>query len=185
MRAGRPESPRRDAPARERPPAEPRRTGPALTALVALALVAAFFAWVSAEPFWLAVGHGERGTATITRCVGDGVAQRCTGRFVAADGGVVARVVLLGVGEQHRAAGAAVPARMVDRASGQAYVGDDGLALHLRWTLGLLLVLLCGAGIAWATGATRLADRRARRWAMAGSAAGPVLLVLGFLVAAW
>jgi hypothetical protein len=33
--------------------------------------------------------------------------------------------------------------------------------LHLRWAVGLLLVLACGFGIGLATGATRLASRRA------------------------
>ena len=44
------------APSRTPPPPRPL---PGLAALVLLSLVAAFFAWVSAEPFWLAVGHGD------------------------------------------------------------------------------------------------------------------------------
>jgi hypothetical protein len=170
-----------------RPPRRaPRRPATALAALVLFSLLAAFFAWVSAEPLWLAVGHGDRGTATVTRCTGTGVGQRCTGAFTAADGRFTAtRVALLGVGEVDRRQGAAVSARMVDRDSRRAYVGNDGLAMHLRWTLGLLLLLLCGAGIVWTTGARRLEDGRARRWAVLASLGGPVLFALGFLAAAW
>jgi hypothetical protein len=186
MRGGRHGSLHRSAVAagRPAPPPAPRRTGRALVALVVLSLCAAFFGWVSAEPLWLAVGHGDRGTATVTRCTGGGVGQRCVGEFRGPDG-FTARVTLLGVGGEARRSGTAVPARMADRDSPQAYVGDDRLALHLRWIVGLLLVLACGAGIAWATGATRLADRRARRRAVLGSLAGPLLLTVGFLVAAW
>jgi hypothetical protein len=189
MRAGRrtgslhrsPSATTRTAPARS-----PRRAGPALTALVALSLLAAFFGWVSAEPFWLAVGHGSAGTATVDRCTGSGVAQRCVGRFAEADGRfVTARVTLLGVTDAERHAGAAVGARMVGSGSDRAYVRTDGLGLHLRWGLGLALVLLCGAGIAWATGATRLENPLARRRAVLASLAGPLLLALGFLAAAW
>jgi hypothetical protein len=140
---------------------------------------------VSAEPLWLAVGHGDRGSATVTRCTGSGVAQRCAGEFTSADGTSSTRVALLGVAGEQRRAGAVVTARMVDADSRQAYVEVHGLGLHLRWGLGLLLVLLCGAGIAWATGATRLESRQARRRAVLASLAGPLLLALGFFVASW
>lgn len=170
---------------RSRPARQPRRTGPALVALVLLSLVASFFGWVSAEPLWLAAGHGDRGTATIDRCVGSGIGQRCTGRFTAERGGSATGVALLGVPGHQRRPGTALPARMVDRDSRQAYVGEDGLVLHVRWATGLALVLLCGAGIAWASGAARLENRRARRRAILISLAGPLLLALGFLAAAW
>jgi hypothetical protein len=187
MRAGRPSVHRsRSAADRKAPPRPPRRTGPALTALVVLSLLAAFFGWVSAEPLWLAVGHGNSGTATVDRCTGSGVAQRCVGRFAEANGRfVTGRVALLGVAEAERHAGTTVRARMVGSESRQAYVGTDGLGLHLRWALGLALVLLCGAGIAWATGATRLGDRLARRRAVLASLAGPLVLAIGFIAAAW
>ncbi|MEH0841722.1 hypothetical protein V6U81_04910 [Micromonospora sp. CPCC 205711] len=42
----------------------------------------------------------------------------------------------------------------------------------------------CGAGIARWTGATRLAERGQRRWAVAGAYAGPLLITVGFLLAA-
>lgn len=169
-----------------RSPRTPRRPTSGLPGLVALALVAAFFGWVSAEPFWLAVGHGDRGTATVARCTGDGVTQRCTGAFAAADGRfTVDRVTLLGVEPAGRSAGAVTPARMVSPDSRQAYVGATGLLLHLRWVLGFVLVLLCGYGIAGLTGARRLETARARRAAVLTSLAGPLVLLGGFLGAAY
>ncbi|AEV88679.1 hypothetical protein ACWT_7668 [Actinoplanes sp. SE50] len=169
---------------RRRPPA----THPvgALTALLGLSLLAAFFAWVSAEPFWLAVGHGDPGYATTTHCHGDGLTQHCTGRFASADGRIaVRRVTLLGISGGAREPGAVARARMVNRDSGQAYAGPPGMLLHLRWALGFLLVLICGYGIAGATGARRLESPRARRGALLASVLGPVLLLAGFLAAAY
>ncbi|WP_305784989.1 hypothetical protein [Symbioplanes lichenis] len=161
---------------------DPRRPATGLVALLALALVAAFFSWVSAEPFWLAVGHGRTGTATVARCVGEGVSQRCAGTFTPAGSATaVEGVALLGVGSAQRAGGTATPARMVSTSSRQAYVGDTGLLMHLRWTLGFLLVLLCGLGIALLTGTGRLETARARRNALLMSLAGPLLLLGGFL----
>jgi hypothetical protein len=169
---------------RRKPPA--RSPAGALFAMVTLGLVAAFFGWVSAEPFWLAVGHGDQGYATTTHCRGDGLAQRCTGRFDTADGEFsVARVTLLGVSGEGRAVGAISPARMVSPGSDQAYTASAGALMHLRWALGFLLVLLCGYGIAEATGARRLRTRPARRRAWIGGFAGPLLLLAGFLVAAY
>ena len=175
---------------RGKPPARttPAPRGPAagLLGLVTMALIAAFFSWVSAEPFWLAVGHGDRGVATVSQCVGSGVTQRCHGSFATDDGGFsVEKVTLLGVDAGSRNTGAIVPARMVSPDSRQAYVGDAGLMLHLRWTLGFVLVVLCGYGIAGMTGARRLETARSRRNAVLISLAGPVLLLLGFLAAAY
>jgi hypothetical protein len=163
-----------------------RKPAPALFALITLALVATFFAWVSAEPFWLAVGHGDRGYATTTACSGSGVVQRCAGRFAAADGSFeVSRVGLLGVTAGQRAGGAVTPARMVSADSRMAYVGDTSLLVHLRWVLGFVLVLMCGYGIARLTGARRLDDPRARRLVILASVLGPVALLAGFLAAAY
>jgi hypothetical protein len=163
-----------------------RRPARPLFALITLALMATFFAWVSAEPFWLAVGHGTPGYATTTACRGGGVAQRCAGRFDAADGSfAVARVTLLGVADGKRAAGAVTPARMVSAGSRTAYLGDAGLLVHLRWMLGFVLVLVCGYGIASLTGARRLDDARARRLMILASLAAPVVLLAGFLFAAY
>jgi hypothetical protein len=186
---------------RGKPPADrphpPRRPVSGLVALVALGLIAAFFSWVSAEPFWLAVGHGEGGTATVTRCTGSGITQRCFGSFSAtgdsssagdsssSDGFDVPRVTLLGVESTARAAGTSVPARMVSADSRQAYVGPAGPMIQLRWMLGFILVVLCGYGIARLTGARRLETGLASRAAVAVSLAGPVLLLVGFLSAAY
>jgi hypothetical protein len=176
----------RPAPAPRRTPRDPRRPLGGLIALLALGLVAAFFSWVSAEPFWLAVGHGRNGTATVERCTGSGVTQRCTGTFVAAGGAYsVPDLALLGVEPKQKAAGSVVSARIVSTTSRQAFVGGTGTLLHLRWTLGFLLVLLCGFGIAGLTGASRLENAQARRGALLISLAGPLVLLAGFLVATY
>ncbi|GAA4931566.1 hypothetical protein [Actinoplanes utahensis] len=174
----------------DRPPGRRRRRParnplPALLSLVLLSLVAAFFGWVSAEPFWLAVGHGDTGYATTTRCHGDGLTQRCTGRFATTDGDfAVSRVTLLGIAGPAREPGSISPARMVSPASTQAYTAPAGPLMHLRWGLGFLLVLICGYGIAETTGARRLPPR-ARRTAVIASFLGPLLLLGGFLAAAY
>ncbi|MEU8615840.1 hypothetical protein AB0C29_48450, partial [Actinoplanes sp. NPDC048791] len=167
--------------ARRRAP-EPRRPAAGLFGLLALGLIAAFFAWVSAEPFWLAVGHGDRGSATVTRCTGSGVSQRCTGQFTAANGTYrVDRLALFGIEPTQRVPGTSAPARMVSSDSRQAYVGDTGVLVHLRWALSFVLVLLCGLGIAALTGVRRLETARARRGALLVSLAGPLVLLAGFL----
>ncbi|MCA2213839.1 hypothetical protein [Jidongwangia harbinensis] len=176
--------PGRGRPPRPRPQS-PRRPLPGLAGLIVFALAAAFFSWVSAEPFWLAVGHGDAGTATVHQCIGSGVGQRCSGSFTAADGGyTVNKVALLGVDTAATREGGTTPARMVAADSRQAYVGT-GLLVHLRWLLGFLLVLFCGYGIAGTTGARQLETSRARRHAVLISLAGPALLLAGFLVAAY
>ncbi|MGI5214365.1 hypothetical protein [Plantactinospora sp. CA-290183] len=168
-----------------RPPGPPRHPAPGLAGALLLALLASFFAWVSAEPFWLAVGHGDRGTATVTGCAGVGIGQHCRGDFSAVAGGRTVRDVrLVGVGGDSREAGSRMSARMVPD-SQKAYVGAGTALLHLRWALGLALVLVCAIGTGWVTGALRLADRRARRRAALVSVAGPLLLAAGFLTAAY
>jgi hypothetical protein len=169
---------------RATPPRPQRRPAVGLPATVLLALVATFFAWVTAEPLWLAFGHGQAGTATVTRCAGSGLGQRCVGEFTSTTEFTPVPVALLGLPPETRRAGVLVPARMV-AGSRQAFVGVGSGDLHLRWLIGLALVVLCGAGIAWASGANRLNDVGSRRWATATSHAGPLLLTAGFLVAAW
>jgi hypothetical protein len=170
----------------QRRPRTPHQAGAGLLALIAIGLIAAFFGWVSAEPFWLAVGHGDRGVATVAQCAGSGLSQRCAGSFTAADGSFgVTRVTLIGVGANSRDTGTAVPARMVSASSQQAYVGSTGKLVHLRWVLGFVLVLLCGLGIAGLTGTRQLETLRARRGALLMSLAGPVLLLAGFLAATY
>ncbi|SCG18508.1 hypothetical protein GA0070610_4853 [Micromonospora echinofusca] len=180
-RSTRDEAARRRAPRRPRPP-DPL---PGLAALLALSLVTAFFAWVSAGPFWLAVGHATRGTVVIADCTGSGLTQRCRGNFAPADETWTAHGVRVsGVAAERTATGATLPARMTGPGGGTAYA-DTGPAAHLRWLLGLLVVLGCAAGIARWTGSTRIADPRARRWAVTGALAGPLVITAGFLVAAW
>ncbi|HWS31119.1 MAG TPA: hypothetical protein VN408_00095 [Actinoplanes sp.] len=183
----------------ERRAAEQRTAGPprhqrlparnpvtALTSLVLFSLLAAFFGWVSAEPFWLAVGHGNSGYATTTRCDGTGLTQQCTGRFVTADGTIVAAgVTLLGISGDGRQPGAIATARMVSPDSDQVYTAAGERLTHLRWGIGFLLVLLCGYGITVTTGVRRLPSRPARRGATIASFLGPLLLLGGFLAAAW
>jgi hypothetical protein len=175
--------PRRvETPARDRPLRHLRRPGTGLAGLVFVALLAGFFAWTSAEPFWLAVGHSSAGTATVTRCAGNGVLRRCvatfTGPAFTAEG-----VTLLGARSgREKSEGAEVPARMVRSGDRIAYAGRaDGL--HIRWGAGLGLILVCGAMIAWITGALRLLGRTARTGAVLLSFAGPLLLFAGMLAA--
>ncbi|MEV6597429.1 hypothetical protein AB0M36_11265 [Actinoplanes sp. NPDC051346] len=180
------ETPRGTGRPPRRKPREPRRPVSGLLALLALGLVATFFSWVSAEPFWLAVGHGHAGTATIARCTGDGVTQRCYGQFTSADGVyTVPRIALFGVEPAQRATGSVASARMVSQDSRQAYVGATGTLVHLRWSLGFVLVVLCGLGIAGLTGAWRLDSARSRRAALLTSLAGPLALLAGFLLVAY
>ncbi|MEU8296563.1 hypothetical protein AB0C04_04670 [Micromonospora sp. NPDC048909] len=156
-----------------------------LAVLLALSLLAAFFAWVSAGPLWVAVGHATGGTVVIGDCTGGGLTQRCRGIFAADAGRFVAHGVRVsGVPSERTATGTTLPARMTGPHGETAYV-DTGIARHLRWVLGLLAVAGCGAGIARWTGSAMLTGRRARRWAIGVSFAGPGLIALGFLVAAW
>jgi hypothetical protein len=171
-------------PSRRDRPRAPRTPLVGLVALLVVAYAATFFAWVSAEPIWLAVGHSRTGTATVTGCSGSGITQRCQGVFT--DGTQTSpKVALLGVDAAERRTGATVPARMVHADARRAFVGASGPMLHLRWTIGVLLVLLCGLAIAGATGARRLESARARRRAVLLSIAGPLALLAGFLAASY
>jgi hypothetical protein len=182
MRPGRPALVLPDEDAKPRRHAKlPRPPGLGLPLLIVFALLGTFFAWVSADPFWVAVGHAERGTATITRCSGSGLTASCVGAFKG-DRISSARVRLNGVPAGDRKAGAKVSARMVSAKSRIAYAGPVG-PLNVRWLLGLALVLLCGLGIGWATGAGRLLGQRTRLAAYGLSVAAPVALLLGMLVA--
>lgn len=155
---------------------------------MAFGLLAAFFSWQAAEPLWLALGVGADGTATTTRCdAAAGTVATADSRpeqtyrcvvFDAADGSYQAvDVELFGTDA------ATAPARMISASASRAYAADPA-GLHLRWTVGLALVLACGAGIAWATGARRLDPPGLRRRAVLLSFAGPLLLTAGFLIAA-
>jgi hypothetical protein len=147
-----------------------RRPVHGLTALLLLAVVSAFFGWVTAEPFWLAVGHSERGTATVSRCVGDGLTRRCEGTFSV--DGELSRVAVPILGDAPDP-GRSVPARMTSTRGDRVYVGSGG---GEQAAVGIALLMLCGFGIAWATGGMRLIGRRARTAAVAVSLTGPLLL---------
>jgi hypothetical protein len=178
--------------------------------MIVFGLLAAFFAWQSAEPLWLALGHGVTGTAVVTRCdatdgtlvaragagdpagpgdsagpgdpAGDAT-YRCVAFEAAGDAGRAVDVTLLGAGGADRAEGASLPARMISPDRDRAYAATTA-GLHLRWSIGLALVLACGAGIAWVSGATRLYERRSRRRAVLVSFVGPLALAAGFVAAA-
>lgn len=159
----------------------PRPPAVGLAMLLLFGLLASFFAWVSADPFWVAMGHAERGTATVTRCTGKGLTTSCIASF-RADGFATGRVRLSGVDKADRRAGARVTARMVTPKSRIAYAGPPG-PLHVRWSLGVVLVLLCGLGIAWGAGANRLRGHRAALYAYVTSISAPVVLLVGILAA--
>lgn len=156
-----------------------------LAGLLLFALLGTFFAWVGAEPLWLAFGHGHRGTATVVDCTGSGLRQQCRGDFTAAGDSFTAwEVRLAGVGPDGRASDTVLPARMIGPESGTAYVGTSTGPLHLRWSLGFTLALLSGAAIGWATGALRLPAGWPRRVATLAGLIAPLLMAAGFLVAA-
>ena len=122
--------------------------------VVGLSLLAAFFAWQSAEPLWLALGHGVPGTAEVTVCdAADPTEEALTSRteeptvpypcvvFTARHGEFRAvDITLRGAGEAAHTPGSRIPARMISPDRDRAYAADP-VGLHLRWSLGMLLVL--------------------------------------------
>jgi hypothetical protein len=177
----RPEPIRTGRPHRHRK--RPRRPALGLPLLLLFALAAAFFAWVSATPLLLTAGHGSRGVATVATCSVHGIDRSCA-EFVAADKSFSAAVTLLGPASTHAKAGQKIDAQMVSRGSSLAYAGNKG-DLLLHWVPGVVLLVLCGFGVAWATGALRLTGRRTRSLALLGSFGGPFLLFAGMLAYAW
>lgn len=174
-------APRHAARPRRKRVREPRKLAYALPLIIFFGFLSAFFSWVSAEPLWLAVGHSIDGTATVTRCVGDGMTRRCLGEFTAKDFAVTG-ISLLGLTDTLAVPGQTVAAEMVNARSHRAYAGGSFV---LRWLPGLTLVLLCGFAIALAAGVRRFADRHERRKALAISLAAPMLITVGFLAAAF
>ena len=150
-----------------------RRSLVGLPALLLLALAGTFLAWVSAEPFWLSVGHGEAGTAVVVAST-----NGCQATFVGATG-TKSTVELAGASTC--TVGASMPARMVSSSAGRAYVvGRSGLVL--RWATGYALVALCGLLVAGVIGL-----RSRRGWPRAAAVAtglGASLAVAGALLAA-
>lgn len=154
----------------------------ALPVVIVLALISAFFSWVSVEPLWLAVGHGTPGTATVTRCAGDGMTRRCVGEFHTGSFAVT-RISVLGLTDEMAVPGTTVAAEMVNERSHRAYAGGS---FALRWLPGLILVLLCGLGIFLISGVRRFTTDRRERWAAFSiSLACPFLITIGFLAAAF
>ncbi|MEV0560358.1 hypothetical protein [Dactylosporangium sp. NPDC050588] len=173
----------RTSPPPVRLPRKPKRLrSPAagLPAMLLIALLAGFFAWTSAEPFFLDMGQGEAGHAQVTRCRGDGVLRRCYVTFQPDKGAAVAGVPLVGADEDP---GAVLDARM--REGGRIAYAGNPTGLRVRWTVGLALILLCGAALCWATGAGRLGRLRTRLAAYALTAAAPLVLALGVLVSSY
>ncbi|MEV4139221.1 hypothetical protein AB0J72_44535 [Dactylosporangium sp. NPDC049742] len=173
----------RTSPPPVRLPRKPKRLrSPAagLSAMLLIALLAGFFAWTSAEPFFLDMGQGEAGHAQVTRCRGDGVLRRCYVTFQPDKGAAVAGVPLVGADD---APGAVLDARM--REGGRIAYAGNPTGLRVRWTVGLALILLCGAALCWATGAGRLGRLRTRLAAYALTAAAPLVLALGVLVSSY
>jgi hypothetical protein len=156
----------------------PRGPAAGLSALVLSALLSAFIAWVTAEPFWLAVRHAEPGTATVTSCAGTGLGRRCTGTFTSADGGFQrAGIPITGA---EAAPGTATPAWITSERGTRAFI-DAGTSE--RAGLGIGLLLLCGLLTAWATGALRLPTVGTRLVAFTGCLVAPLLLFGGMLAA--
>jgi hypothetical protein len=177
--------PARPAPAppkrRRRDPHATRRPAIGLAALLVAGFLAAFFGWVSAEPFWLSMGRGADGTATVSSCRDSGPARPCVGTFVA--DGVQSDVVRLsGLPDSERRAGASVDAKMLDSGSRWAYSGPT----NLRWQLGLVAVVVCGLLLGWATGVGRLrtTSRRDRFLLHLLSFAAPLTIYTGVVLGA-
>ncbi|MQA26555.1 MAG: hypothetical protein GEU94_14050 [Micromonosporaceae bacterium] len=162
-----------------------RRPAIGLPLLLVLALLALFVSWVSAEPFWIAVGHQDPGKIEVTRCSGEGdLGRRCVGTFVASGSAyAVDLATVSGAAPGDREAGRTLPARMVSEDGRIAYAGDAA-GLHLRWSIGLGLLLLIGLGIAWATGAWRFRGA-ARTGAVLASMAAPLVIGAVALALAW
>ena len=161
-----------------RRPPDPRRASHGLPLLVLLSLLALFVAWVSAEPFWLAIGHQDTGTVEVTRCTGHGpLGTRCIGTFTTTHRGYAADAVTVsGAAPANRKVGKELPARMVSAHGRIAYAGDTA-GLHLRWLSGLGLLLAIGLGIGAVTGAWRFRGG-ARVGAVSASLLTPILIAL-------
>lgn len=167
-------------PAEVKPPRPPLVVLPMVILLTGLA---AFFSWVSAEPFWLYVGHEVSGTVTVGECHAEGFAPRCTGRFVPDSGGDSQPVLRISGDTSAERAGETVTGQVVSQRSTSVYIGDD-LGLLLRWSIGLGAVVALGFAIAWAGGAWRFTGRL-RAGAVTVSLAGPLIIWLGALALTW
>jgi hypothetical protein len=170
---GRPASRPVRAPARRR--ARGVKPQIAVPALLVLLTIGTFVSGLSAEPFWLAIGHGHDGTATVVSA-----GNRCRATFVAADESFATSTVdLVNTDTAGCVIGAAVPARMVSSGATRAFASDTA-GLRLRWLVGAGLLLLLGLLIAWATGSVRF---RGWRWpvAVGASVAAPWMIAATIL----
>ena len=154
-----------------------RRPWVGIPALLVLTMLAAFLAWVSAEPFWLAFGRGQAGTATVVPA-----ADSCRADITIGETAFASNVDLAGIGAGECRVGATFPVQMLRADADRAYATDTA-GLHLRWAVGLFLVLLCGLLIAWVTGATSFAGWRFAA-AIALSVGGPAAIATALLFAA-
>jgi hypothetical protein len=156
-----------------RPPRDPRSPWLALPGLLLLLSAAGFFGWVSAEPFWLSVGHGQLGRVTVAAGT-----TGCQGSFTG-PGYTLSTVDIDGLSTVECRPGTARPARVVSRQASHAYATSDR-GLVLRWVIGFGLVGLSGLLIGWVIGAWRLEGWR--RLVAAGlSLAAPLALLAALL----
>jgi hypothetical protein len=157
-----------------RPPRNPRSPWLAVPGLLLLVMAATFLGWVSAEPLWLAAGHGQTGTVHVVAA-----GPQCRGTFqapVAVSSVEIAGLATCAVGSTH-------PARMASTHARYAYVdGDRGLLL--RSMTGVVAILVCGLILAWVTGAFRFAGWR-RPVAILASVGAPLGILAGFLALAY
>lgn len=164
-------------------PPKPRSLWVALPSMILLTGLAAFFSWVSAEPFWLSVGHDISGTVTVSECVAEGFAPRCEGDFVSDSGGQTLPGVRITGDTEAERQGTTVAAQAVSGSARSVYIGDT-TGLVLRWGIGLFLVLCCGLAIAAVSGAWQWRGK-ARAGAVLACVAGPLLLWFGALALTW
>ena len=144
----------------------PTKSLVAVPALLALLVTGTFVAGLSAEPFWLAFGHGHSGTATVV----EGPA-RCRATFVAADGSFSTSTVDLVNTDTSGCVVGSTCRRAWSRPARPAPSPPTRSGCGLRWLVGAGLLLLLGLLIAWSTGAS-------------GSGAGVGLAAVGASVAA-
>lgn len=155
----------------------------AMVSLIVFGLIAAFFAWVSAAPFWLTVGHDVVGTVTVDSCHESQFAPRCTGTFEPGDGAEPVHGVRVTGDAAAKQDGATLSARATSATATSVYVGEQA-GLWLRWAIPFGIIVGCGVAIAALTGAWRWRGRE-RLLAVSASLGGPVLLWLGALIMAW
>ncbi|WP_432985589.1 hypothetical protein [Dactylosporangium sp. CA-233914] len=167
-------------PSRVRRSRPPRGPAAGLSAMLIIALLSGFFAWTSAEPFWLDMGHRVRGTAEITSCKGEGVLRRCVAEFTRPGADPVDGARVVGLDE---APGTSVAAEMVP--GGRIAYAGNASGLRVRWAAGLGLIALCGIVLAWLTGAWRFARLRDRLAAWSLTAAAPLVLSAAIVLAAY